>query len=575
MDPTAGGLAARAGLDAGAPEWLSLALGLCGGLALFLYGLDQMTVALKKVAGNRLRSLLAQLTTNRLAGLATGAVVTATIQSSSVTTVLLVSFISSGLMTLGQAVPVILGADIGTTITAQIVAFKVTKLSMFMIAAGFGVAFLARRDTVRQQGNGLLGLGLVFLGMTLMAEAMAPLRGYPPVVDWMVQMDHLVLGVLAAAAFTALVQSSSATTGVVIAMASGGLITLPTGIALVFGANIGTCVTALLAAIGKPREAVRAALVHVMFKVVGVALWIGFIPQFAELITWLSPTAADLSGSAKLAADTPRQIANAHTLFNVVNAFVFLPFAGLVTVLAERMVPDRPLVEEELLRAKYLDDALLDTPVLALERARHEIVRIGGLVVEMLEAVLPAMVRGDDDALRNVEERDEAIDALHRHVVGYLGRLSQSPLDSRQTVELLHLVGVANALENAADVIETDLVRGGRGRVGEDVVMSEETIKLIETVHGEVHRGLVDAIAAVDSVDVELANQVIALKPEVQRLGAVAVRHHMERLMAPEAKRLPAFAIETDMIEDLRRIYYFAKRIAHSLIELGPSNVEA
>jgi phosphate:Na+ symporter len=540
-------------------------LGLLGGLALFLFGLDQMTAALKAVAGDRMRDLLRRLTVNRFMGLATGTFVTAVVQSSSVTTVLLVSFISSGLMSLSQAVGVILGANIGTTITAQIIAFKVTKLAMFMIAAGFGITFLARREDLRQHGNGMLGLGLVFLGMTLMGEAMEPLRGYPPFLEWMVRMEHPVLGVLAAAAFTALVQSSSATTGVVIAMASQGLISLSAGIVLILGANVGTCVTALLASIGKPREAVRAAVVHVLFNLLGVALWIGVIGQLAEWVTWLSPRSESLSGAARLAADTPRQIANAHTLFNVANSLIFLPLTGLLARLCERLVPDRPLPEEELIRARYLDAALLDTPSLALERTRREIARIGELTVSMLDAILPAMVRGDEEALRGVEERDQAVDGLHRHVVDYLGKLSRKALTEAQTAELLHLLAVANTFESAADVVETDLVRAGRLRMGSEIQVSPPTESLIAEFHAEVSRALRGALAAFEARDPERARQVIAQKPEIQALAVRAAHHQVERLVAPEANRLPAFAIENDMMEDLRRVFYFAKRIAHGV----------
>jgi phosphate:Na+ symporter len=565
MEPGTSSLAAQAGVAALSPEWVSLALGLLGGLALFLFGLDQMTAALKAVAGDRMRDVLGRLTVNRVAGVATGAFVTAVIQSSSVTTVLLVSFISSGLITLTQSVGVILGANIGTTVTAQIVAFKVTKLAMFMIAAGFGIGFLARRDDLRQHGNGMLGLGLVFLGMTLMGEAMEPLRAYPPFLDWMLRMEQPAFGVLAAAAFTALVQSSSATTGVVIAMASQGLITLPAGIALIFGANIGTCVTALLAAIGKPREAVRAAAVHVLFNVFGVLLWVAFIGQLAELVAWLSPKAPGLSGTAQLAANTPRQIANAHTIFNVANAFIFLPFAGLLAALSQRLIPDRPLAEEELVRARYLDEALLETPSLAMEHARREIVRIGELTGAMLDAILPAMIHGDERALRGVEERDQAIDVLHQHVVDYLARLSKRTLTKVQTAELLHLLGVANVVESAADVIETDLVGVGRLRAGSEVQVSESTAKLIAELHAEVSEALRGALAAFESRDPNLAREVVARKPAIHSLAERAALHQVERLVAPEAHRLRAFAIESDMIEDLRRVFYFAKRIAHGV----------
>ncbi len=556
---------------ASAPEWLALATGLLGGLALFLYGLELMTKALKAVAGQRLRTLLAQLTVNRVAGVFSGALVTAIIQSSSITTVLVVSFISSGLMTLSQAVGVILGANIGTTVTAQIIAFKVTKLSMAMIAGGFTVSFLAKKGSLRQHGLGALGLGLVFLGMTLMSDAMAPLRDFPPFLEWMARMEHPALAILAAALFTGLVQSSSATTAVVIAMASQGLIGLPTGIALIMGANVGTCVTAMLAAIGKPREAVRASLVHVLFNLLGVALWVGFIDWLASAVVTVSPSAPELAGAERLAAETPRQIANAHTAFNIINALIFLPFASLLAAVAERLIPDRPLAQEDEIRA-HLDEDLLDTPVLAFDQARREIVGIGEKSIQMLDAVLPAMLSGDEGDLSRVEEIDRGIDRLHRDVVEYLARASQRPLINGETATLIELVSVCNAFENLADVIESDLVRRGRERLAADIEVSAETTRVIGELHAEVAAAVRIAMAAFGTSDPALASQVVEQKATLNTLLAKATTHQVDRLAASDSHRGHAYAVESDMIEGLQRVFYYAKRIAHRVLEA--SNAE-
>ena len=297
---------------------------LLGGLALFLFGIEQMTESLKVVAGERMRVVLGRLTSNRYMGALTGAFVTAIIQSSSVTTVLVVGFTTAGLMSFAQSIGVIMGANIGTTVTAQIVAFKVTKAAMLMIAVGFGFLFFSKKGNLKHYGGIVMGLGLVFFGMSIMSEAMQPLRTFQPFLDLMVSMEHPLVGILVAAAFTALIQSSSATTAIVIVMAGQGFITLPAGIALAFGANIGTCVTALLAAIGKPREALRAAVTHVLFNFAGVLIWIAFVDQLAEVVTAISPTHKDLYGAQRLAAEAPRQIANAHTIFNVASTFIFI-----------------------------------------------------------------------------------------------------------------------------------------------------------------------------------------------------------------------------------------------------------
>lgn len=305
-----------------------LVTGLGGGLALFLFGMRQMTESLKSVAGSSMKNLLASLTRNRFTAALAGAIITAVIQSSSVTTVLVVGFISAGLLTLSQSIGVIIGANVGTTITAQIIAFNVYQYGLLMIASGFVMNVVAKHDKSKQWGLALMGLGLIFFGMELMSNATVPLRQWPPFLDALQNMHSPLLSILAGLIFTAIVQSSSATTGIVIVLASQGLISLESGIGLIFGANIGTCVTAVISAFGRPREAIQAAWIHVLFNLAGVLLWMFFIPEFAQLVRGISPTAENLVGTTRLAAETPRQIANAHTLFNVANTFLFIWFTG-------------------------------------------------------------------------------------------------------------------------------------------------------------------------------------------------------------------------------------------------------
>ncbi len=317
----------------------AILMGLVGGLALFLYGMEKLTDALKLLAGDRMKSLLAKMTSNRFKGVLTGATITATIQSSSVTTVLVVGFITAGLLSLRQSIGIIMGAEIGTTVTAQIIAFKVTKYSLILVAAGFFLSFVPKSAKLKSWGTMLMGLGLIFFGRELMKGATSPLRDYEPFINTMQNLRNPVVAVLFSATFTALIQSSSATTGVIIVLASQGFLTLEAGIALVFGANIGTCVTAFLASIGKPRAAVRAAMVHIMFNTTGVLLWISFIPYLADFIRSVSPVTEGLAGVATLKADTPRQVANAHTLFNVTNTLIFMVQYKLVGKIRKKKSP--------------------------------------------------------------------------------------------------------------------------------------------------------------------------------------------------------------------------------------------
>jgi phosphate:Na+ symporter len=538
---------------------------LFGGLALFLYGIDKMTEALKAVAGDGMRTVLARLTSNRFLGAMTGALVTAIIQSSSVTTVLVVGFTTAGLMSFAQSIGIIMGANIGTTITAQIVAFKVTKAALLMIAVGFAFLFFSKKDTLRHYGGILMGLGLVFFGMTVMSEAMQPLRSYQPFLDLMITMENPFVGILVAMAFTALIQSSSATTAIVIVMAGQGFITLPAGIALAFGANIGTCVTAMLAAIGKPREALRASVTHVLFNVAGVLLWLAFIDELANAVTLLSPQYLELSGTERLAAEAPRQIANAHTIFNVANTFIFIGFTTLIARLVEWLVPDRPLSDERVIKPKYLDENLLSTPSLALDLVRREIRYMGDQVHEMLAAIMPAILTGNRASLTEIEQADERVDALHAEIVVYLGKVSGMELQEKQTKELMQLMDAVNDLENIGDVIEMNLVELGRRRIEKGVAVSRATQVVLTDFHQVVMDAVNSAVKAVAEVDASAAASVINMKKEIARVSNSAAAHEAQRLVANEPHRIEAYTIEMDITEKLQRIYYFARRMARTV----------
>ncbi len=543
-------------------DWWRMTMELMGGLAVFLFGMEQMAEALKKVAGNRMKVILGKLTGSRIMGLLTGAFVTAIIQSSSVTTVMLVGFVTAGLMSLSQAIGVILGADIGTTVTAQIVAFKVTKYALLLVAIGFVLIFTGKSDNIRQYGALVMGLGMIFFGMGIMSAGMKPLRSYEPFIDLMQNVSNPVVGILVATAFTALVQSSSATMGVVIALASQGLITLEGGISLALGANIGTCATAGLASIGKPREAVRVAVAHVTFKIVGVLLIVWFIPPFADLVRSISPVSEDLTGLDKLAADTPRQVANAHTIFNVGIAFLFLPLAPLFARFCEWVVPDRPSTEPETIRPKFLDNELLSTPPLALDRARREIGRLGEMAGDMLDATYPAVVTGTREELDTLVTMDADIDILHGEIVRYLGKIGSEELTDEQSEEVMALLLAANNLEQIGDIIETNLVNIGRRRIEEEVVVSEHTQPIIKQYHNEVREALAKTVEALVNEDRSIALQVKGMKKGMTELAEETARHQIDRLVANEPNRLRTFTREMEIIENFSRVYRLCRKTA-------------
>lgn len=542
---------------------LALSTGLIGGLALFLFGMDIMTRALKQVAGASMKQILEKMTGNRFLGLLAGASITAIIQSSSITTVLLVGFISAGLMTSAQSVAVIIGANIGTTITAQILAFKVTELALPLLSLGFFVSALASRKSTREKGRILLGLGMVFFGMGIMSDAMKPLRDFEPFLGFMLTLDNYLLAALVGAGFTALVQSSSATTGILIVMAGQGLIGLESAIALALGANVGTCITALLAAIGKPTEALRAAVIHTLFNVVGVLIWIAFVDQLAVLAREISGPQVD--GAASL---VPRQLANVHTFFNVFNAFLFLGFTKQISRIAEWLVPDRPTPTEPKFMPKHLDPKFLDVPAIAIDAARLEILRLGTLVRDVVKEAIPAITTGSPLDIDRLRVLDRPVDLLHREIVGYMRKISIASLPADQSDRFMGLIRIANDLEHIGDLVATGMVTSARKRIEENVDISPATASVIASLHKEVVDALDGVLVAMENQDTDRATKVREMKSGFSNLIEEIARHEVERLRTDEPRRLHTYAREIELTETLDDIFKIIRRIARTEIKV-------
>ncbi|MCA1784002.1 MAG: Na/Pi cotransporter family protein [Intrasporangiaceae bacterium] len=540
-----------------------MVMGFTGGLALFLHGMESVTAGLKGMAGGSLSRFLSRVSGNRFTGVATGMLVTATIQSSTVTMVLVIGFLSAGLLTLVQSIGVIIGANIGTTITAQIIAFDIVRYALGMIAVGVLAQYLGRREQIRQVGTAIAGLGILFLGMGVMQGSMSPLREYEPFLDLMAAERGPVPGLLIGAGFTALVQSSSATIGIVIVMASQGLVPLETGIALALGASLGTAVTTMLATIGRPAVALRAGLVHVIFNVIGVSVMLVLIPILADLATLISPTAQNLSGQDRLAAETPRQIANAYTLAKTGMLLGFIGFTRQLAALVERLVPPRP--SEVGLEPKYLDEAVLEAPAVAIGLARKELLRLGHRVLAQVERSMPLILTGSSTELTDLAEADDDIDDLHAAILAYLRRIDDDPLSETQGRELAKLMEIASYLEILGDVVQNDLVRVGLHRIEEGVPISAETLEVVGAFHAEMVDLLRTSLEAFDQQDRELAQSVLDAKPEVNDLLRRAAELRASRLTADAPARIAAYSRGTEAIEHLRRIYTFAKRIARSV----------
>ena len=552
--------------DTDAIDWFTLGMGLFGGLAMFLFGMEQMSDGLKAAAGDSLKEVLSSLTKNRFMGALTGAFATAVLNSSSVTTVLVVGFVSAGFMSLTQSIGVIMGANIGTTITAQIVAFNVTQYALMMIAIGFLMMFTGKSENTRHYGGITMGLGLVFYGMGVMGDAMLPLQSYQPFLDLMIKMENPLLGILIGAIFTGLVQSSSATTGIAIVMASSGLITLPAGIALAFGSNIGTCVTAMLASLGKPVEAVRAAMVHIIFNISGVVIWFMFIPQLAELVILISPDSPELSGKAQMAAEVPRQIANAHTVFNVANTLLLIGFTPFFARMVKRLVPDRPIEEKIIIEPRYLDDDVVDVPAMALEQVRFELGHVGKIINEMYSILRSGVQQKNKQKLDEVQKLDNKVDILSEAILEYLRDLRQQPLTDKQSDRFQALMSATMNLENLADIINDELVDIGKSFVGLKIESSEATSLLVLDLADKVGFAVDQIIQAVREDDETAAEEVITLKGDIHQIADDFLVRQSERLGIKDAEHLNLVRLEMELLNKLRNIYTLTKRIAKDFV---------
>ena len=546
---------------------VNIVMGLLGGLALFLYGMELMSDGLKKAAGEKMKLILAALSKNRFLGVLTGTVTTAIIQSSSVTTVLLVGFVSAGLMSLSQSVSIIFGANIGTTITAQIIAFKVTKYALLMIAVGFGMLFFSKKEAIRQYGSILLGLGLVFYGMSVMSGTMKPLRTNEEFIHLMANMSNPFLGILTAALFTALVQSSSATTGVVIVLAMQGIISLEAGIALSLGANIGTCITAGVASIGKRREAVRVAMVHVFFNTAGVLLILPFISPFAELARSLSPLAeSSLPAREALAAVVPRQIANAHTLFNVTMALIFLPFTTQLAQLLNRVLPDKAMLDESTaLSSRYLDETLLNTPELALEAVYHECMRIGNRISVMFTTVLPYLKQGKKDDHEILKTKRNEIEKLEAMILQFLRELNASDLNPEQSQKLMNLLSNVNHLENMSEFLFVEIFQLRRKMERDSIKMNTESIKKLEPMIEETIKAFQNTMEALENQDSSKAKKVAKMKDRISETAEAYKQQQALELLGNKEGKIESYRIEIAMIDILKRVFYHTRRIARRI----------
>ena len=387
-------------------------LGLLGGLALFLYGMQMMSNGLESVAGNKMKDILEKLTSNRFLGIIVGALITAVIQSSSATTVMVVGFVNSGMMTLNQAVWIIMGANIGTTITGQLIALDVGALAPLIAFIGVALVVFSKNEKVQFVGEIIAGLGILFVGMNMMGDAMVPLREYPPFINLMTRFSNPLIGIIAGMIFTAVIQSSSASVGILQALALSGIISFHDAAFVLFGQNIGTCITAILASIGTERSAKRATIIHLSFNIIGTAIF-----TVLCLITPITDYVAAFSGSS-----ITKQIANMHTLFNISTTILLIPFGNYLAKLATKILPEKEEEKEHHKHLKYIKsvdtrvDATFGTSAINLQNLRNEIQRMLEMARVNVDESFDAFLAGSSKSLDDVDKREDYIDYLNKEI---------------------------------------------------------------------------------------------------------------------------------------------------------------
>jgi phosphate:Na+ symporter len=548
-----------------------LLFGLFGGLGLFLYGMKVMSEGLQKIAGKSLRKVLEFLTQNTFMGVLVGTGVTAIVQSSSATTVMLIGFIQAGLLSLKQSIGVIYGANIGTTITAQIIAFKIHKYALPAIAIGVFLNFFVPRKQWKYMGQVILGFGLLFFGLQVMTSVFGPLKSSPEFQQLFVTFSkNPLLAVIAGAIMTMVVQSSSATTGIILVLAGVGLIDFKIGFALILGTNIGTTVTAQLAALNANITAKRTAWAHTLFNVLGSAYMIvllkvkiGGKPIFLVLVDLITP------GNVWAGQNLERHLANTHTIFNIANCLIFLPLTGILAYVVTKIVRGEVEVIEH--GAKYLDDRMLITPEIAIGQAKKEISRMGAYAQEMLQlafdSVFAEKEKDRQKLFNSIKRREEAVNEIEKDIAGFLVRIDQQSIteeQSKTTAGYLHLIHdierIGDISENIMDLVEL--------KIEENVDFSEMAQKELHNLYGGVEDAVGLSFLAFERWEKESALKALEVEGKVDTLEQKYRDNHINRLNDRQCSST-AGVIFLDILSNLERAGDHANNIARKIIEIN------
>lgn len=542
--------------NGGAVLSLSMVVSLFAGLGLFLYGMKVMSDALQKSAGDRLKKLLEILTTNKYLGVLVGAAITAIIQSSSATTVMVVGLVNAGIMNLSQAVGVIMGANIGTTMTAQIIAFNFKNIIPYSIIIGALLVLFPKKKSHRQFGELVIGFGILFMGMYMMSDAMKPLKDIPEFTAFMVKLkDNPVLGVIAGLALTSIVQSSSATIGILQALAIQGLVPIEAALPILFGDNIGTCVTALIASIGTSITARRAALLHLTFNVIGTVIFVVLLNPVLVLVQML-------------ASDPARQIANAHTFFNLANMAIQLPFSALLIAFVNRVIPGEDIQDQFAL--KYLDKRILETPSIAVGQIIKEIARMGDIARYNVQKGVEAIITGDEKLIDEIYNNENVINELERRIGEYLQAVLHSAIGEDQEKKVGRLINTIHDVERMGDHAE-NLAEIAQYKLDNKVTFSGMAVDELRTIYESVDNAIYNAFMALTTEDSDYVDKVDTCERKVDELRDMFKDKHIERLNERQCN-INAGVLFLDILTNLERVSDHCVNVA-DVVRLGVRNV--
>jgi phosphate:Na+ symporter len=530
---------------------LSLIFGIIGGLGLFLFGMKQLSEGLQKIAGNKIHQVLEALSKNPIKGILSGTAITTILQSSSATTVITIGFVNAGLLSLKQAISIIFGANIGTTITAQIISFNLNEYVLPMIGFGFAINMMAKRKSYQYIGSIMIGFGLLFLGLSTMSDALYPLRNDPIFLNLLVNVaEKPLLGILLAALITAIIQSSSATTAIILSLSIQGLIGLAAAIPFILGTNIGTCITALLASIGSSITGKRVALGHFLFNISGVIIFYLFLNQFTFL-------------SSLTDSSIPRQIANAHSLFNIINTLILLPFIPYILKILTRILPGKEKIIKK--GTLYLDKSLINTPSIALGQVTKELIRMANISMDMLENILTALLNNNERLIQDIYLKEDIINTIHREITRYLFLVSQKALSSKQSQSLTNLMNMSGHIERIADHIE-NIADLAETKVNEKLTFSQKAEKDLKHIFAKVETSLKQAIKSLKEHNMEIAKIVTKREDEIDRIEEKLRNEHIDRLKKqicnPESG-----IIYIDILSNLERIGDHAYNISMMVLD--------